>query len=701
MLIDSIDKLNEALKFIHENDLLAYDTETTGLNTRKDIVVGFGFSNATTGYYMPLYRYCPTLKQLVLTDLPPQSELAILKALSTKKLLMFNASFDARITKQSLYVDLLPALYADVLLLKHTCDEEFPFGLKEIATKLWGHNVKEEKEAMQASIKANGGTAKQYYKSDVSILSRYCIQDCLLTYQIYNHYKPILASQGLEQFYFSDEVLPLYKEVTIPMEEAGVCLDMPKLNEAIVDINKVIHEVEQGIQAAIIPHLSLFTTWFLNKDYPQQTPTGKQPAWAKKYASQYEAWSAENPNTNMFNLNSKYHLKKLFFDTLKEEALSRTPPSKNFPNGQPQVDEEFLELMAQKYDWCEKLIEYNKLNKIKGTYLIRFLEESEDGKFYPSFQQHRTVSGRYSGDLQQLPRPLEQRPVGEPQIAESIIYFTNLIRELIVPTRGNMLVSADYEQLEPTIFAHTSGDPALQGIFNEGQDFYSTVAIRTENLSGVSANKESANYLGTQDKAARQKAKAYALGIAYGMTGYKLKFELGCTDEEADQLVEDYLNAFPDLKEWMYASRDTAKSQGFIRAQTGRVRHMPQAKEIFETYGPCIDNDLELWKRYNNVPSVYAAAKSARKLYKNLLNNAINFQVQSLAASIVNRAAIALARDGLIPIMQVHDELVYDLPSSNLASQCVLIKQQMENIIKLSVPLRTIPQYGTNYRKCK
>ena len=687
----------QLLEFIHANDCLAFDTETTGLNVRKDRVIGFSVSNETSGFYVPLFSWDTTTEQLVAAG-PGQAALnKILESLKWKRLLMWNASFDVRISKQSLKSDLLPALYADVMLMVHTCNENLPvYGLKEVASIHWGIDVKAEKEAMQASIKANGGTAKQYYKADVSLLSRYAIQDTILTFKIFNHYKPILKAEGLEQFFFVDEVMPLYKEVTIPMEERGVYLDMPKLHQALAEINETILRIEQGIQASILPHLDLFTTWFLNKDYPLQTPTGKQPAWAKHYKTQLEAWmadvTAEHPDkaNYMFNLQSKHHLKKLFFDTLKEEPLARTP------TGLPQVDEEFLELMALKYDWCAKLIEFNKLNKIKGTYLERFLEEQEDGRFYPSFQQHRTVSGRYSGDMQQLPRPLEAESA-----TESVIHFTSLIRELIVPSPGCTLVSADYEQLEPTIFSHTSGDPALQEIFRNGTDFYSTVAIRTEGIATASSNKQAENYLGKTNKAARQKAKAYALGIAYGMTGYKLKFEIGCTDIEADQLVNDYLAAFPGLKEWMNASRNTVKIKGEIRTQSGRVRHMPQIKEIFEKYGPCIDNDLELWKRYHNVPSVYAEARSARKLYKNLLNNAINFQVQGLAASIMNRAAIAIARQGIIPIAQVHDELVFDIPQQDRERISNIVKHTMQTIMPLSVPLRTEPQFGINYRLCK
>lgn len=678
MIVQTEADFNTLMEFIHGSELLAYDTETTGLNVRKDTVIGFGISDHISSFYIPLFTY---KTNLVYTGLPEQLVKAVLSALSKKKLIMFNASFDARITKANLGIDLLPALHADVLLLKHTCDEEFPFGLKEIATKLWGTEVKKEKEEMLASIKANGGTAKEYYKADTSVLAKYCEQDCLLTFKLFNHYGRQLKIEGLEDFYYRDEVMPLYREVTIPMEESGVQLDVAKIQQTHAEISEVILRTQESILATIAPMLSsVFTPWFLNKDYPMKTATGKAPAWSKKYSSQYEAWRAENTGP-MFNLQSKFHLKKLFFDTMQLKPLSKTP------TGMPQVDEDFLEANSQIFPWILQLIEYNKLSKIRSTYVERFMEEAEDGIFYPSFMQHRTVSGRYAGDLQQLPRPSSDG-VG------SVGRFTSVIREFIIAAPGSKLVSADYEQLEPRVFCHVSGDTALSSIFTKKLDFYSEIARMTEGLAEV--NKEQ-----------RQKAKSYALGIAYGMTGYKLKFELGCTDEVADALVEKYLTAFPGLRKWMNDSKTKAIAQGFVKTQSGRMRHLPRTKELAQRYGRAIEDSLELWRRFNSTPELYAKVKSDYKEYKNLQNNAINFQVQGLAASIVNRAAIAINRKLIRQsfkaklVMQVHDELVYEVPEEELEEVCQIIRSKMERTTQLTVPLITVPQVGNNFRECK
>lgn len=696
MIVDSEKNLQLLLNFIDNNETIAYDTETTGLNPRKDVVIGFGISNKERGFYVPVSSY--DAKSRSLRDLPNGKRYAetALAALKGKKVIMFNASFDARFTKNYFGVDLVPSLFADVLLLKHTCDEDFPLDLKGIATKLWGHDVKEEKEAMLRSIKESGGKPTQYYTASLETISRYCIQDCILTWRIFEIYSADLKKQGLENFYYNTETLPLYKEVTIPMEERGVRLDMPKLFEARDDIKKDLRALEDEIQAAILPYLTIFEKWFLNKEYPLKTPTGKDSGWLKKHQDAKSAFKADNPDSYMFNLLSKHHLKKLFFDTLGEESLAKTP------TGQNKVDEEFLEQMATKYSWCAKLIEFNKLTKLCGTYIERLIEESENGRFYPAFQQHRTVSGRYAGDLQQLPRPLEPG-----QSTAITTKHTNRIREFIIADEGSYLVSADYEQLEPSIFAHVSGDAALQAIFHRGIDFYSEVAIRTERIPGVSSDKHSPEYLGKTNKAARQKAKAYSLGIAYGMTGYKLKFEIGCDDETADKLVQDYLRAFPALSNWIEQSKRIARTQGIIKTQSGRIRHLGQAKQMYTKWGEAICDDLALWKALHDRPHLYAEAKEDRKTFKNCMNNACNFQIQGLAASIVNRAAIKLmglfAKQGLKStiVAQIHDELVFSVPESELSIVNPLIKDVMENIVKLTVPLRTEPKEGKNFKECK
>jgi len=681
LIAHSYDVAERLLLELLDSPYLAVDIESTGLNTRQDAVIGIGISNATKGFY-----YCTTKAET--------SDVAkFLRLLRPHKLITFNGGFDFSFLLNSYGIDLVPSMHCDVLLLKHACDENLPLDLKGIAANVFGLEATNEQQALKASIKANGGGANEFYKADLQILAKYCVQDCLLTYRLFEHYSPKLTANDLDAFFYQDETMPLYKEVVIPMQRQGIRVDMDALDVALVNITKDLSDLETQIYQTISPELDLFKSSFLDKEFPLLTKTGKPSRWTLKYNSQEEAWNAQCPGQQMFNIASTHHLKRLFFDIMDLEPLSTTE------TGQPQVDEEFLSSRVQHQPWVQLLINWNKLSKIKGTYLQRFADECEDGIFYPQYKVHGTVSGRLSGDFQQLPRPLK----GEGVVAK----HTSVIRSLFVPRPGNMLISADYNSLEPTIFAHASGDKKLQAIFNNNQDFYSAVAIMTEGRTEFSSDKSAPNYLGNLDPDLRQKAKAYALGLAYGMTDYKLQFEIGVPQSDAAKLVKKYFDAFPDLKAWMDKSQLDACLLGKVRTQTGRVRHLGQAVALHAKYGIDLKDSLAIWSRFNATPALYKQAKEDRKVFTNLLNNAINFQVQGMAASVMNRASIALARalkasgmQGTI-LGQVHDELILECPEDELTTTINLTKQVMETNLKLTVPLKVNPKAGKTYKDCK
>jgi DNA polymerase I-like protein with 3'-5' exonuclease and polymerase domains len=253
------------------------------------------------------------------------------------------------------------------------------------------------------------------------------------------HYLRKLQAEGLEDFFYKHEVMPLYKHVTIPMEQHGIALDLPLMQETLSQITSDIASIESQILADIQPLLAAkFTPWFLGKDYAPsrsgnfaqgfceyyqlplpKTATGRYSlseaaiaalpdGHAKAVLLKQEMMTAEeiasvqsllarkeHGDGPLFNLQSKHHLKKLFFDTLGLEPLSTTDL------GNPQVDDEFIHSISGQYGWANDLHVYNRLQKLKATYIERVLEKQTNGIFYPSFFQHRTISGRFGSDLQQ------------------------------------------------------------------------------------------------------------------------------------------------------------------------------------------------------------------------------------------------------------------------------------------------------------
>jgi DNA polymerase-1 len=405
----------------------------------------------------------------------------------------------------------------------------------------------------------------------------------------------------------------------------------------------------------------------------------------------------------------------------------------NTKSGRDKFDMNMVEELAKKYPWAENLRVYNKLLKIKSTYVDRFRDRQEDGRYYFYFKQNGTVSGRYGSDAQQLPKPLE-----EGEDAPVIMKYVNIVRAFLTAGKGRKVIDADYESLEPHCFASVTGDKNLQEIFNNGWDFYSTVAIRTEKLNedrvnypnGVSADKKADNYLKKIDPVKRNQAKAYSLGIAYGMEAYALSMSLFSNpnnardagkrnQKEAQALVDGYLNGFPQLKEWRERSREEVKANGRIQNYVGRIRHLPKVQKLYnkfqdrmmdwrfrkelETKVPpkYIRKDGEVVKTISPRDQVTQAYRD----YRNGLNNCLNFQLQSLAAAVVNRAALKINRKAIELGLdakvqaQVHDQLIINCDEKDVDMFAPYVQEIMENTTKLpGVTLKAPPEISNNWR---
>lgn len=721
MIISTNEELSRALRAISLADVIAFDTETDGLNTRSNKVIGLGVHTGLSGFYFVQHDHI----------------VQAARALSGKRLVGWNSYFDLEMLRNNYQIDLWDSLYCDVLMLKHTCDEEYPFGLKEVAAKYIGYWVKAEQSDLNESIKANGGKPGMVWLGETTLVGKYCIQDCKLTRDLYVLFSRQLKTDNLENFFYVDEVMPLYKEVTRFMQSNGVKVDVPALTTAQASITLEIEKLEGEILTRIKPLTDQLTINHLHDKYPVKpsgkfaqeclkmagitttlTKTGKIAASAK-YLKSHEGnpfvdfllgikelpqgvsgiiqqrlyQNDGSPET--FNINSKNQLKSLFFDVLKLKALSYTEL------GAPQVDEDFLESIKNSYDWIPLLLDYNKLQKLKSSYIDRILELQEYGIFYPQFKQHGTVSGRYSGNLQQLPRQSE-----DDQFSEVVTIYRNLIRTFFISGDGYKFIDADYESLEPHVFAHVSNEPAICTIFERNDDFYSTIAITTEALEGVSANKKADNYLGKIDKARRQKAKAYSLGIPYGMEDYALHMSIGVSQKEAGGLIDGYLSGFPRLAQWMKDSEANALETLHTRTESGRIRHFPQLEKLQNNWDiSLLRNSLDLWQAYHLDEKKYKEAKKARGVLKNALNNAKNVQIQGLSASIMNRAAIKLNRvlqesgyDAKIKL-QIHDQLVIGAKEEDAVAVRILTQTVMEDtgrVLNLRVKLKAPAQIGTN-----
>jgi DNA polymerase I-like protein with 3'-5' exonuclease and polymerase domains len=793
--VQDSETLKLMFQHIQESEVIAVDTETSGLNPRKDIIVGWSLSgDEGVGFYIPTQVWNFEKGELELQTIDGTSTEVIsknlLKALLGKKLVFHNASFDVQFIKNYFGVDLLPDVWVDTGLLVHTVYEEGafgfgnPFGLKSIAImnqEALGLDVEkaanQEQIELKESIKKNGGSVTkesfEIYKADLEILSKYASADTDLTLRICNLYLAKLKEEGLWDFFFEEEVMPIYREVTVPMEAYGVDLDVDLIEQIHTEIvedqakNKeivmksllAIPEVKEWVVATSmenfpVSHKGNWAQALVERHslpLPKSEKTGKYSLTAK-YIEELEdsnvkqflltgdesliddlekarismaLWKESNDG-DYINIQSKKHLGEIVFGYM---GIKPKVSGSETKSGRDKFDMDMVEELAKTYPWAENLRVYNKLLKIKSTYVDRFRDRQEDGKYYFYFKQNGTVSGRYGSDAQQLPKPLE--PGEDAPVIEK---YVNIVRAFLIAGKGRKVIDADYESLEPHCFASVSGDKNLQEIFEKNWDFYSTVAIRAEKLEGVSADKKADNFLKKVDPVKRNKAKAYSLGIAYGMEAYALGMTLKAADsgglneesnadflvnapvgankgrgfdrnyqKEAEIIIKGYLEGFPQLAEWRERSRQQVKDHGYIKNYVGRVRHLPRVKKIYSKFG---DRMMD-WRFRKDLEKQYGKDQviKAYRDYRNGLNNCLNFQLQSLAAAVVNRAALHINRKakelGIDAIVQsqVHDQLIINVDEKDAEMFAPYVQDIMENTTKLpGVTLKAPPEISNNWR---
>jgi len=760
-ILRSKSDIQDFIDHLNTYDVIAFDTETTTVNPRKGDIVGWSATGAEgQGYYLPVMVWDHTTDCIheVMIDGRPATEISkgLLSMLDGKKLICHNASFDLQYVKNRYGLDLIDSLWIDTMLLVHTVNEEGafgygnPFGLKSIAISIQAElgldaaeAANQEQIELKESIKANGGQVTkenfEIYKADLEILGKYAAADVDLTLRIANYYLQKLKEENLEDFFFNEEVMPLYKEVTIPMEEYGVALDLELLEKTRAEIEKDLQENKAVVMKSLLS-TSDGKSWVVDTALKEYPPSNKG-TWAQALCTRYslplpksdksgkysitsktiqeleespaktflmtgnldvldpvevvristQLWKEANDG-EFINIQSKKHLGEIVFKYMGEKPKTKTS------KGQDQFDMDMLEELSKKYEWAENLRVYNKLLKIKSTYVDRFLDNHQDGRYYFYFKQHGTVSGRYGSDAQQLPKPKED---GED--APIIVHYNNLVRAFLIAGDGRELIDSDYTSLEPHCFASVAGDIKLQEIFENGWDFYSTVAIQTEKLEGVSADSKAPNFLKKVNPVKRNQAKAYSLGIAYGMEAYALSKTLDIPQKQAEVLVEGYLNGFPQLKEWRENSRKFVKENGYIKNKVGRIRHLPEVMKIYSKFGDKLLDwrfRSELSERYtkDQVMKVY-------RDYRNGLNNCLNYQLQSLAAAVVNRAAIQINRklkelgvDGRVQA-QIHDQLIINVPEGMAEKLAPIVQDLMENTTHLpGVTLKAPPAISRNFR---
>ncbi len=349
-----------------------------------------------------------------------------------------------------------------------------------------------------------------------------------------------------------------------------------------------------------------------------------------------------------FNLSSPKQIGEIFFVKLGLPVVKKTP------TGTPSTDDEVLQKLAEDYPLPAKILEHRGLAKLKGTYTDKLaqLAHPRTGRVHTHYAQAVAVTGRLSSNDPNL----QNIPVRTPE--------GRRVREAFVAPHGCVIASADYSQIELRIMAHISGDAALLLAFHDGMDVHRATAAEIFGVDTAQVSSEQRRY-----------AKVINFGLIYGMSAYGLAKALGIDNTAAKNYIERYFDRYPGVKHYMDQTRALAKAQGYVETVFGRRLYLP---EINSPNGP---------RR--------SGAERA----------AINAPMQGTAADLIKLAMVKVQQvidaeqRATKMIMQVHDELVFEVPESEIDWVRHEVPKLMAGVAHLKVPLLAEVGVGPNWDK--
>ncbi|EKK9988338.1 DNA polymerase I [Vibrio vulnificus] len=520
------------------------------------------------------------------------------------------------------------------------------------------------KPLLEDDTKAKVG---QNLKYDASVLARYGIEmkgikhDTMLASYVYNsvggkHDMDSLALRFLQHSCISFEQLAgkgknqltfnqidLNEAAVYAAEDADVTLRLHKRLFANIEQDEKLKAIYQEIEVPLVPVLSRMERTGVLIDDMKLSAQSQEIAVRLGELEQKAYEIAGQP----FNMNSPKQLQTILFEQMGLPVIKKTP------SGTPSTAEEVLQELALDYPLPSVIMEYRGLAKLKSTYTDKLpkMINPHTGRVHTSYHQAVTATGRLSStdpNLQNIPIRNEEG---------------RRIRQAFVAPHGYKILAVDYSQIELRIMAHLSGDQALLDAFQQGKDIHAATAAE---IMGVSIEQVSSEQ--------RRRAKAVNFGLIYGMSAFGLAKQLGIPRGEAQAYMDKYFERYPGVMQYMEDTRSNAAQHGYVETIFGRRLHLPEITS-------------------RNVMRRKAAERAA-----------INAPMQGTAADIIKKAMLLVDQwiqeegNGRVKLlMQVHDELVFEVEESCLTEIESKVQQLMESAAQLNVPLVAEAGHGDNW----
>ncbi|MGI9831425.1 DNA polymerase I [Vibrio vulnificus] len=522
------------------------------------------------------------------------------------------------------------------------------------------------KPLLEDDTKAKVG---QNLKYDASVLARYGIEmkgikhDTMLASYVYNsvggkHDMDSLALRFLQHSCISFEQLAgkgknqltfnqidLNEAAVYAAEDADVTLRLHNRLFANIEQDEKLKAIYQEIEVPLVPVLSRMERTGVLIDDMKLSAQSQEIAVRLGELEQKAYEIAGQP----FNMNSPKQLQTILFEQMGLPVIKKTP------SGTPSTAEEVLQELALDYPLPSVIMEYRGLAKLKSTYTDKLpkMINPHTGRVHTSYHQAVTATGRLSStdpNLQNIPIRNEEG---------------RRIRQAFVAPHGYKILAVDYSQIELRIMAHLSGDQALLDAFQQGKDIHAATAAE---IMGVSIEQVSSEQ--------RRRAKAVNFGLIYGMSAFGLAKQLGIPRGEAQAYMDKYFERYPGVMQYMEDTRSNAAQHGYVETIFGRRLHLPEITS-------------------RNVMRRKAAERAA-----------INAPMQGTAADIIKKAMLLVDQwiqeegNGRVKLlMQVHDELVFEVEESCLTEIESKVQQLMESAAQLNVPLVAEAGHGDNWEQ--
>ncbi|EJI6688820.1 DNA polymerase I [Vibrio parahaemolyticus] len=471
-------------------------------------------------------------------------------------------------------------------------------------------------------------------KHDMDSLALRFLQHCCISFEQ-------IAGKGKNQLTFNQ--IELEQASPYAAEDADVTLRLHNRLFANIEQDEKLKSVYEEIEMPLVPVLSrIERTGVLIDDMKLSAQSVEIAARLEELEQKaYEIAEQE------FNMNSPKQLQAILFEKMGLPVVKKTP------SGTPSTNEEVLQELALDYPLPKLILEYRGLAKLKSTYTDKLpkMINPSTGRVHTSYHQAVTATGRLSStdpNLQNIPIRNEEG---------------RRIRQAFVAPAGYKILAVDYSQIELRIMAHLSGDQALLDAFRDGKDIHAATAAE---IMGVSIDQVSSEQ--------RRRAKAVNFGLIYGMSAFGLAKQLGIPRGEAQAYMDKYFERYPGVMQYMEDTRSAAADKSYVETIFGRRLHLPEIKS-------------------RNGMRRKAAERAA-----------INAPMQGTAADIIKKAMLLVDQwiqeegNGRVKLlMQVHDELVFEVEESSLSEIESKVQKLMESAAELKVPLVAEAGHGDNW----